>query len=173
MNNTIVRNIIRFIILFLLQCLVLKGVDLSIGEFDYIHIIIYHLFILCLPLNMPRWSILIFAFIMGIGVDMFYDSPGVHASAAVFTAYLRKPVLQFLEPQGGYNINEIPSLYHFDVSWVIIYTSILTFAHLLWYFSMQAFSFVFFFDIMLNTIFSSIISIIFIMIYQFIIRPKY
>ncbi|WP_235298585.1 rod shape-determining protein MreD [Portibacter marinus] len=173
MNNTVVRNIIRFFIFLLLQGLVLKGIDLSAGEFDYIHIIIYHLFILLLPLNMPRWSILLVALFMGIGVDLFYDSPGVHASACVFTAYLRKPVLQFLEPQGGYNINEVPSLYHFDISWIVIYTSLLTFAHFLWYFSMEAFSFVFIFDIVLNTIFSFIISIIFILIYHFIIRPKY
>lgn len=173
MNNPIVRNIIRFVLLLLIQCLVLKGIDLSVGEFDFMHIIIYHLFILLLPLNMPRWSILLAAFFMGIGVDLFYDSPGLHASAAVFTAFLRKPILKFLEPQGGYNVNEIPSLHHFDVSWVIIYTTILTLANFIWYFSMQAFSFVFFFDIVLNTIFSFIISIIFLMIYHFIIRPKY
>mgnify|MGYP000601081646 CR=1 FL=1 len=173
MNNTVVRNIIRFIVLILIQGLVLKSIDLSIGEFDYIHIIIYHLFILLLPLNMPRWMILLAALFMGIGVDLFYDSPGVHASASVFTAYVRKPVLKFLEPQGGYNINEIPSLHHFDISWIIIYTSILTFAHLIWYFSMEAFSFIFFFDITLNTIFSFIISLIFIMIFHFIVRPKH
>ncbi len=172
MNNAIVRNIIRFVILILLQGLVLKGIDLSIGEFDFMQIIIYHLFIMLLPLNMPRWSILLLAMFIGVGVDIFYDSPGVHASAAVFTAYLRKPVLKFLEPQGGYNINEIPSLHHFDISWIIIYTAILTFGHFIWYFSMQSFSFVFFFDIVLNTIFSFIISIIFIMIYHLIIRPR-
>ena len=173
MNSTIFRNIIRFIGFILVQCLILKGIDLSFGEFDYFHVIIFHLFILYLPLNMPRWSILMLAFFLGITVDMFYDSPGVHASAALLTAYLRKPVLKFLEPQGGYNINEIPSLHYFDASWIVIYSSILTFAQLLWYFSMQAFSVVFFFDIILNTIFSFIISIVIILIYQFIIRPKH
>lgn len=173
MSSTIFRNIIRFIGFVLVQCLILKSIDLSFGEFDYFHVIIFHLFILYLPLNTPRWAILILAFIIGMTVDMFYDSLGVHTSAALITAYLRKPVLQFLEPQGGYNINEIPSLYYFDASWIIIYSAILTLAHLLWYFSMQAFSFVFFFDIILNTIFSFIISIIIILIYQFIIRPKH
>ena len=83
MNNTIVRNIIRFVVLVLLQGWVLKAIDLSIGEFDFMQIIIYHLFIMLLPLNMPRWSILLLAMFMGIGVDIFYDSPGVHAGAAV------------------------------------------------------------------------------------------
>lgn len=122
---------------------------------------------------MPRWAILLASFFIGIGVDMFYDSPGVHASAAVFAAFLRKPVLKFLEPQGGYNINEIPSLHYFDPSWVIIYSTIISGGYYVWYFSMEAFSFVFFFDILLNTIFTFIISIIIILLYQFIVRPKY
>ncbi len=172
MSSTILRNIIRFIGLLLIQCLVLKGIDLSFGEFDYLHLIVFHLFIMLLPLNTPRWLIILSGFLLGLSVDIFYDSPGVHASAAVFTAYVRKPVLQFLEPQGGYNINEIPSLQYFDVSWIIIYSAILTFAQLIWYFSMEAFSFFFFFDIILNTIFSFIISFIIILMYQFIVRPK-
>ncbi len=173
MGNSIFRNILRFFGLILIQSLILKRIDLSFGDFNYFNIIIYHLFILLLPLNIPRWASLMLAFALGITCDMFYDSPGLHASASVFTAYLRKPILKLLEPQGGYNINEIPSLYHFDISWVISYCAILTFTHFLWYFSVQAFSFVFFFDIILNTIFSFIISIIFILMYQFIIRPKY
>ena len=172
MTSRIIRNIIRFIGFVLLQSLILKSVDLSFGEFDYFKVIVFHLFILLLPLNMPRWAILVSAFLIGISVDFFYDSPGVHASAALFTAYLRKPVLKYLEPQGGYNVNEIPSLHYFDLSWIIIYTSILTLAHFLWYFSMEAFSFVYFFEIILNTIFSFLISVIFILIYQLIIRPK-
>ncbi len=172
MSSVVIRNIIRFIGLVLVQCLILKRIDLSFGEFDYFRIIIFHVFILMLPLNTPRWAVILLAFFIGISVDMFYDSPGVHASAAVFTAYVRKPVLQFLEPQGGYNINEIPSLHYFDFSWILIYTSILTFAQLIWYFSMDAFSFVYFFDIILSTIFSFIISVIILVIYQFILRPK-
>ena len=158
--------------LILVQCLILKRVDLSFGEFDYLNIIIVHLFIMLLPLSAPRWAIIMLGFVCGLSVDIFYDSIGVHASAAVFTAYIRKPVLKFLEPQGGYNLNEIPSLYHFDFSWILIYSSILTFAYMIWYFSMQSFSFVYFFDIILNTIFSFIISVFIILIYQFIFRPK-
>lgn len=173
MGNTVFRNIIRFLSLVLLQGLILKRIDLSFGEFDYFKIIIFHLFILLLPLNTPRWVVISLGFLAGISVDIFYDSPGVHASAAVFTAFIRKPVLQFLEPQGGYNINEIPSLYHFDFSWIVIYSAILTFAQLVWYFSMESFSFVYLFDIILSTIFSFIISVVIILIYQFIIRPKY
>lgn len=172
MGSVLFRNIVRMIMLILIQCLILIRIDLSIGSFDYMNIILVHLFVLLLPLNTPRWTILLLAFVCGVSVDLFYDSPGVHASAMVFMAYLRKPVLKFLEPQGGYNVNEIPSLYHFDFSWIVIYTSILTFAYMIWYFSMVSFSFVFFLDIILSTIFSFIISVVILLVYQFIFRPK-
>jgi hypothetical protein len=142
------------------------------GSFSYIHIIVYPLFILLLPLRTPKGLVVVLGFLMGILVDLFYDSPGVHAGALVFTAYARNIVLKFLEPHEGYQVEEIPSMHYRGFTWFLIYASILMGIHLLFYFSVEAFSFVYYYDILLKTVFSFVFSVIIIMMQQLIFRTK-
>ncbi len=103
---------------------------------------------------------------------MFYDTPGLHTSALVFMAYLRRYILKFLEPVEGYNVDTTPTIWTFGLDWFVIYSSVLVFVNLLWYFSMEAFSFQYLPDIMLKTIFSFIFSEIIILLYVAILNPK-
>jgi hypothetical protein len=112
------------------------------------------------------------AFVLGIAVDMFYDSPGLHASALVLLAYIRKYILKFLEPVDGYSIESTPTIRKYGFNWFLIYSSLLMFIHLFVFFSLEAFSFVYFFDIILKTIFSFIFSQIIIIVYVLILNPK-
>lgn len=173
MNKGIVNNIVRFIVLILLQALVLRRITFDWNDFGFIHILVYPLFIILLPIKTPKVVTLLLAFLMGIIIDTFYDSLGVHASALVFTAYIRSIVLKALEPYGGYNVEDSPTLVNFGSGWWMTYASILFFVHILFYFSVEAFSFVFIFEIMMNTIFSFVVSILIIFITQIILRPKY
>ncbi|MBK7701276.1 MAG: hypothetical protein IPJ39_22400 [Saprospiraceae bacterium] len=80
MNNAIPTNIIRFIILYLAQIMIFKQVTFSLGGIAYIHFIIYPLAILLMPVKTPRAVLLIAAFVMGLALDMAYDSVGIHAA---------------------------------------------------------------------------------------------
>jgi hypothetical protein len=173
MNRVVWANGIRFILLLLIQTLILRRVTFDWGSMGYLHILIYPLFILLLPIKTPRALVLLLAFLMGTGVDMFYNSLGVHASALVFMAYLRPFVMKVLEPYGGYNVEDSPTIRNFGIGWFFTYAAILLFIHIFFYFCVEAFSFVFIFEIMLNTIFSFAISTIIIFIIQLILRPKY
>ena len=170
MNNPITKNIIRFLVIILLQVLVFKQIQWA--NFNYLSIIIYPVVIMLLPIKIRNYQLLLIAFVTGLFVDMFYDSPGVHASAAVFTAFIRPFVLNLIEPRGGYGINTIPSKHHLGINWFILYASIITFAHLFFYFSVEAFTFHYFLDIWLKTIISFIFSMIFILIHHFLFNPK-
>ena len=75
------RNILRFVVLVLIQVLVINNLQLS----SYVDPFIYVLFILLLPFETPGWILLLFAFSLGLTIDMFSDTAGVHASATVFT----------------------------------------------------------------------------------------
>ncbi|NJK82907.1 MAG: hypothetical protein HC912_02935 [Saprospiraceae bacterium] len=79
-------------------------------------------------------------FVLGIIVDYTYMSLGVHASATVFTAFVRQPVLRALEPKGGYNLNFSPTKARMGWAWFIRYVSIMMLVHLLFYFSMEIFT---------------------------------
>lgn len=171
MNNIVITNIIRFFGLILLQGLVFKNVGEGWEEFPYLFVLVYPLAILLLPLKTPRVLTIVFGFVAGIIVDGFYSSPGIHASAAVFLAYCRPFVLKALEPRNGYNVNYSPTASRWGFGWFLRYTSISLTLFLFFYFSAEAFTFVYFGSILLKTIVSLITSMIFIVIYQVIFNP--
>ena len=172
-NTTIYRNIVREIGLLLLHLLVLNRVDLGIGSFHYIHFLIYPFIILMLPVNTPKAVVLLASFVIGITVDMFYNSPGVHAAALVVTGYLRALILRFLAPYEGYTNKTSPTLVQTGFSWFISYTSVMMLIHCFAYFSFEAFTFVYFFDIFLNTIFTVIPSLVLFILLHLIFRSKF
>jgi len=91
MNNIIIRNIIRFIILVLIQVVVLN----KINFLGYINPYIYILFIILFPIKNNRMLFIFLSFLLGLTVDFFLDSGGVHAAACVTIAYIRPLILKF------------------------------------------------------------------------------
>ena len=171
MNNVVIANIFRFLGLILLQGLVLKNIGEGWEEFPCLFVIIYPLAIMLLPLRTPRVLTIVLAFIAGLMVDAFYSSPGIHASAAVFMAFCRPFVLKALEPRNGYNVNYSPTAARWGFTWFLKYTAIMLAIYLFFYFSVEAFTFVFLGSILLKTLVSLITSMIFILIYQVIFNP--
>jgi hypothetical protein len=173
MNKVFRSNLIRISLLLLAQGLIFKHIAFSMGGVAYVHFIIYPLAILMIPVGVPKPLVLITAFLSGIIVDIFYDSPGVHAAALVFTAYFRPLVLAFLEPYEGYKLDDVPSIYNFGFGWFVSYMSLALLVHIFTYFSIEAFSLVYFFKIFLNSIFSFFVSFLVIMTIHLIFRSKY
>lgn len=171
MNNQITSNIVRFITLVLLQGLVLRYIGADWDEFRYLHIMLFPLFIMLLPLRAPQILVLLLAFVAGLAVDAFYSTPGVHASASVFIAFIRPTVLRILEPRNGYNVNYSPTAARLGLGWFLRYAAVMLGSYLFFYFSVEAFSFVYFLDILLKTIVSFIASMIFVVIFQIVFNP--
>lgn len=171
MNNPILQTAWRFIFLVLLQVLIFKRLSFGWEGFNYIHVFIYPIFILLLPFRTPRFLVVFLGFLIGITVDLFYDSPGVHASAMVFMAWIRPAILSMVEPRGGYDKNQSPAKKYQGINWFFSYSSAMIFGFLFWYFSVEAFTFVYIIDIFLRTVFSFFVSMVFILIYQFIFDP--
>jgi hypothetical protein len=172
-SNVVSINAFRFILLLLLQGLILKRMTFEVGGLGYVHILIYPLFILLLPIKTPKALVVALGFIMGIGVDIFYNSPGIHASALIFTAYIRGLILRLLTPYEGYNVEDSPTLVTMGFSWYVSYIATTFIVHIFFYFSVEAFSFVYISEIMLNTLFSFISSFLIVLIIDFIFRMKY
>src|SRR5581483_10393034 len=98
MISDIFSNILRFIFLILFQVLVLNNIQLG----GYINPYGYVLFILLLPVETPKWLLLLLSFSIGISLDMFSNTMGLHAAACVFMAYCRPRVLRIISPREGY-----------------------------------------------------------------------
>lgn len=162
----------RFLLLAIIQVLLLKRIDINIGDEVYAKLFIYPLFVLLFPVNINRSLSIFLAFLMGIILDMFYDSPGLHSSALTFIAMIRRPVLLWLEPVDGYKTDNLTTIQTMGFNWYLAYSSIITFICLFVYFMAEAFAFVYISDVLIKTILSFIISEILIMLYMIILNPK-
>lgn len=171
MNKLLTSNIWRLVIVLSLQLMLLKQISFNQSILSYMQFFIYPVVILMLPIKLDRTLTLLIAFVVGIIMDMFYDSPGVHAAAAVTTAYLRPFLLAWMEPYEGYNVRESPTMEKLGFRWYAVYLAVLLLTHLLLYFSIEAFSFVFIGDIMLNAIMSFIPSYLIIILGMFLFKP--
>ncbi len=172
MSNVVFANIIRFVAILLLQGLILKRAAYGWVGPIFIHPVVYPLFFILLPLRTPRPLLLLLAFALGLGVDVFYDSWGVHAGASVFSANLRSWVLGKLEPRGGYNVNFSPTQVRMGSRWFYSYAGIMMAIHLLAYYGLDYFSPYFLGQILIKSLFSFIQSMIFIIIVMHIFKPK-
>ncbi len=92
MNNTIVLNIGRFLFLGLLQVLLFNHINFlgHINPYPYL------LFILLFPLNPNRSVFLLLSFLLGLSIDMFSNSGGVHAASCLLIAFIRPIILRWI-----------------------------------------------------------------------------
>ncbi len=173
MNSIIIANALRFFGLVILQVLILKRVTLgSTDGFNYVQILLYPLFLMLLPFRTPRWMGVLLGFSIGFLVDIFYGSLGVHAAAGTFTGFIRPFVLDILAPKAGYVVSASPTMHKLGTNWFLRYSALMTFLHLFFYYSVDAFTFVYIADILLKTIFSFIFTMVFVVIYQYLLDPQ-
>lgn len=171
MNSGSILSIsIHTAVLMLIQILLLLNFAIPLGSHFSLTIYIYPLIIILLPLSISRIAVLTIAFVLGLMVDYFYQSPGVHASALVLMAYLRPYILALIEPRGGYRADSTPNSSNYGLGWFLSYCAIMLLIHLLTYFSIDAFSLIFIVKILVNTIISFIASYLIIFLYQLIVR---
>ncbi|NNC84272.1 MAG: rod shape-determining protein MreD [Flavobacteriales bacterium] len=137
MNRQVINNVIRFISLILVQGLLLSNVVLVGGRAQ---VYLYVLFIVMLPLRIAPGLAMLLSFFLGLGVDMFYDSPGLHASASVLAAFVRPYFIQILTPRDDYDINDRPTISRMGLFWFLRLAAGVIFTHSLWIFLLESFS---------------------------------
>ena len=86
----IVSTIFLFLLYLTLQILLVRNLVL----FDYAFCFIYIACILLLPNETSLTWLLLVAFMTGFVVDIFYNTPGMHAAATVLMAYVRPLIVR-------------------------------------------------------------------------------
>src|SRR5688572_32725912 len=173
MNLTAIRHIIRGVMLLLLQVLVLKRIGL--GEswiWEYGNIFIYPVIIFLLPFRLSRLYVILIGFFIGLIIDIFYDTIGVHAFALTATAYARGLMLTYMEPRGGYQLSMSPTLFSMGLNWVLTFTFFAMLIHVFLYFSVEIFTFVYIGQILLKTLITLVLSMLVIMGYHLLFNPR-
>lgn len=172
MNSLILKNALRFIILILLQGLFFISLGLNTPVLDRMNIIVYPLVLILLPLRTPRTLLILLGFVLGLALDFFYNTPGIHAATSVLTAFIRPYLLSWVEPRGGYQVESSPTASEFGFKWFFYYSAIFMAIHLFVLFSIQHFTFVYILEILLRTVVSFAGSMLFILVYILIFNPE-
>lgn len=173
MNTIPLKHIIRAVLILLLQVLVLKRIGLSNSWFwQYGDIFLYPVIVLMLPFRMSRHYAILIGFVIGLIIDMFYDTIGVHAFALTATAYARGLLLAYLEPRGGYQLSMSPTNFSMGLNWVLTFTVFSLLIHTFLYFTAEIFTFVYIGQILLKTLITLILSMLVVMGYHLLFNPK-
>ena len=125
--SSLLKNVIRFAFFILVQVYVLHKVP-SLHRF--ITAYLYFLYILWLPFNMSRFSLLVVSFVFGLTLDYFLNSPGLHAAPCVLIAYVRPFLINLLISQEGADQNYAsPSIVSMGWAPYATYVFVLTLLH--------------------------------------------
>lgn len=137
MNKYLVAHSFQFVVFLGLQILLLRNLVLFNTAFCFLYIG----FLLFLPIQMPKVMLLLLAFVSGITVDIFYDTIGINAAAALLLAYLRPYVLLVLTPRDDYEKSDSVNVHVMGWRWFSVYTLFLVFIHHLALFFLELGSF--------------------------------
>ena len=166
MNSTLLVNIFRFVLLLAVQIIIFNNMNFM----GYVTPFPYILFIILYPVNGNKSGLLIASFFLGFVMDMFSNSGGVHTTACLVLAYFRPIIFKFsfglsYEYQ-TVKLNDVltPERFSFILLSVVIHHLIL--------FVFEAFQFTFIFDILLRTLFSTLLTLLICMIIIYLIKPN-
>ncbi len=152
-----------FAALLLLQVLVLNNVRLG----GYINPYIYVLFVLLLPVDIKGWALLVSAFFVGLALDMFMDTLGMHTAATVFMAFCRPGVIRLISVKADFEKGTMPAISNMGFGWIMIYSLLLVFLHHAFLFFLEIFSFSEFWQTLSRVALSSLFTFLLVMIGYF------
>lgn len=167
MTSTIPANILRFVVLILVQALVIDQIDLANG---WVVPYLYVLFIILLPFDTPAWATLVLGFLLGMTMDFFSSTPGMHASACVLMAFARLLMLRLLAPREGYDPTKRPIIGHMGIAWFMTFSSVLIVVHHLWLFFVEMYRFDDLFNTLLRALMSATATLILCLLAQALTR---
>lgn len=167
MNNKIVPSVIRFFVFAALQAIVFNNLQLN----TYVNVFIYTAFILLLPFEIPGWLLLLAGFSMGLLMDVFSSTGGLHAAASTFMAFCRPGVLRFIAPRDGYDSASTPSISSMGLNWFVTYALLLVFLHNFVCFFLEVFRFSEFFFTITKIILTTFVTVLLIIAAQ-LVRGK-
>ncbi len=166
MNSTLFVNIFRFVFLLAIQIVIFNNMTFL----GFIMPLPYILFIILYPVNANKSGLLLASFLLGLTMDLFSNSGGIHTTACLVLAYYRPYIFKFsfgvsYEYQTiKLNDSITPERFSFILIAAVIHHFVL--------FILEAFQISFFWDILIRTILSTIFTIISCIIIIYITKPN-
>ena len=130
------RRLALFVVFSLVQVLVFNHIHL----FGYATVMLLVYFVVMIPRNYPRWALLLWAFFLGLFVDLFSNTPGIAAGTLTLTAFVQPYLLNLFVPrEAPENMRSAAATMGFDK--FIPYAFVLVFLYCTVFLTIEAFSF--------------------------------
>lgn len=125
-----------FVVMLVVQALLLNNIHL----FGCSTPLLYVYVILMARRDFPRWGLLLFGFLLGLGVDMFSNTPGVGACSMTLIAFVQPMLMKLFLPRDSADDFQpgIPSL---GLMKFVYFSFISIFLYSLVFFTLEMFNF--------------------------------
>ncbi|MCZ8143883.1 rod shape-determining protein MreD [Flavobacterium sp.] len=165
-SSSLLFNLARFVLLLLVQVVVFNNINFLgfINPYPYI------LFIILFPVNGNKYGLLGASFLLGILMDLFCNSGGVHTAACLMLAYIRPSIFKFsfglsYEYQ-TVKLNDVLTPERF--SFLLIAVAV----HHLTLFLIEVFTLEFFWSILVRTLVSTLFTVLLCILIIYLIKPS-
>lgn len=164
MTSELLKYLWQFVLLCLAQVLIFNNLELGgyVNAFPYIYLI------LILPISIGRIPLLLVGFFLGLTVDVFSNTGGIHAAATTLIAFYRPLYLKAQSPREGYELTALPHLKTFGLGWFIPYALLIVVIHHTALFYLEVFRFTEFFRTLLKILLSSGLTFLFILFAEYL-----
>ena len=166
--NLFVKNGLRFLLFVLAQVLILNQIEIGFG----IQLMVYPLFILLLPVEIGVIPLMLIAFALGLSIDAFSNTYGLHTSSLLVVAFSRPLVYKLFAPRDGYDPMLETNIFSMGNSWFLKTFGILILLHHFWFFMLEMFKLNEIFFVLQKTILSALISFLICILLQYLFVKK-
>ena len=136
MNTEILKRLLAFVLLCLVQALILNRIRL----FGFATPLLPVYFVITFHRGYPKWAILLWSFLLGLSLDTFSNTPGVTAASMTFVALLQPYILEPFVPRDSADDLKV-SIRSLGWGKFATLSFILVFVYILVFFSLEAFNF--------------------------------
>lgn len=136
MSVDFLKRLGLFVVFVLAQTMVLGHIHL----FGYATPLVYVYFVSMFPRSYPKWSILLWSFVMGLTIDIFSNTPGVAAASLTLLGVVQPYLFELFAPRDSFD-DLRPSIKTIGMMKYLYYIIILVVLYCLVFFTLETFSF--------------------------------
>lgn len=150
-----------FFVFVLAQTMVLGRIHL----FGYATPLLYVYFVAMFNRNYPKWAVLLWSFAMGLTIDVFSNTPGVAAASLTLIGVIQPYFLEPFIPRDS--VDDLrPSIRTIGMVKYVYYITVLVVLYCIVFFSLEAFNFFNWMDILKSIGGSAVITLLLILTFE-------
>lgn len=167
MNYTL-RYLLLFVVAVALQLFVFDSLNLG----PYVNPLVYIVFIVLLPMKTLPVAVLGMGLALGVCMDAFTGTAGLHTIATLFTSYSRQFLLNVIVGKEYVVEGGIPSVKSIGTGKFLRYASIVVFAQCIVFFTFEAMNWRYFYLVLLKIALSGAITLLFVWLISLLFTVK-